>query len=395
MADSLPLLESTTVSSLGFAFRLPLARTIFFCRERMTWALFRKRQTGAGHRCTTTCHRIVSRACLVLAILMGPASSRAQETSSLDAQLSRVRLGALVYSLQLPDSPAVVPALPDLTRNGVYELPGGLLLELPLPVIWSGTLLPPGKHSLAIEVSSRSVVQLLARPLGGGPSLRIPVVRGILDRPGERILATLSAVEGSEGSQLVLRLQWGALLLACQGQRVAVERQQLGDWILDTYRFPAHFSPPVHCVIGVIESGTGDNHLRRLVFTTSADGLPRLRLEDPARERIAAALDELVRSLRRSQIRLRRIEGGADAQAGEEDSLRRRIDLAMQQRIALDEKLAQLDAGEGVKVLLPSGAPGAGSPGLRVRMETSGSGAKLFVESARGSFQFLLTDSGS
>ena len=359
----------------------------------MTRAFFCRQRRGGIRSRATIWQQIGIFLLLGACVFMGGLS--AQDSSVLDGQISRTRLAGVEFTLELPDSPEVVPALPDLTRSGVYELPGGMVLKAPLPLIFSGILLPPGKHSLAIEVSVRSAVHLLARPLGGGPAVRIPVTRGVLDRPGERILATLSAIEGLKKSQLLLRVQWGALLLGCQGERIPLVRQEQGDWILDTYRFPAQFSPPGHCVIGVIENRTGDEPLRRLVFTWKADESPRLRLEDPSRERIASARAELARSLGRSQIRLRRIKGGAEAAAGEEESLRRRIDQALQQRLALDEKLARLDHGDGVQVLLPSGAAGAGSAGLQVRLEQVDSAVILRVKSTRGTYQFLLAASGS
>ncbi|MAW76985.1 MAG: hypothetical protein CMJ95_06275 [Planctomycetes bacterium] len=326
----------------------------------------------------------------LVAVLLLCGQLSAQPSRSPDRQISRTSIGGVEFTLELPDAPLVVPALPDLSRSGVYELPGGLLLQAPLPVIWAGTLLPPGKHMLSIEVDHRSNQHLLAQPLSGGPVLRIPMVRGILDRPGERIRATLATVEGGNDSQLFLQLQWGALVLSCDGEKISLERQEVGEWILDTYRFPSQFTVPVHCVIGAIENRKGDEPLRRLVYTSSEDGSPKLRLEDPARERTAAAREELLRSLKRSQKRLRRIEGGAASQQGEKVSLRKRIDRALQQRSALDDKLAQLDAADGVKILLPSGAAGPGSAGLRVLIEKKPQGMILRVESARGSYQFSL-----
>ncbi|MGE4619436.1 MAG: hypothetical protein AAEJ04_06455 [Planctomycetota bacterium] len=314
----------------------------------------------------------------------------AQSSTDPSTQVSRTQIGGVKFSLKLPDAPRVVPALPDLSRNGVYEIPGGLLLEAPLPVLWAGTLVPPGKHSLSIEVSVGSVVHLLVQPFGGGPAVRVPLVRGILDRPAERIHATLSSVELDQESRLLLHLQWGPLILSCVGEKISLQRQELGDWVLDTYSFSDQFFLPAHCVIGSLENRVGDEPLQRLVFISGKSDAPQLRLEDPARERIAAARAELLGSLRRSQSRLRRIEGGADSEAGELETLQKRIARAFQQRSALDAKLMQLDEGEGVKILFPTGAKGVGSAGLQVRLASVEERTMLQVISSLGRYQFML-----
>ncbi|MEC9476890.1 MAG: hypothetical protein VX764_07640 [Planctomycetota bacterium] len=330
---------------------------------------------------------------LLVALLMGH-SLPGQWSAAPAGQISRTSTGDIEFSVQLPDAPAVVPALPDLSRAGVYELPGGLILKAPLPVIWHNTLIPPGKHSISIEVGRRLNVSFLVQSLAGGPPMRIAVRRGILDRPGERILATLATVEQGKESQLLFQLRWGVLLLSCTGIPVPLERQELEHWVLNTYQFPDQFSVPVYCVLGVIENRKGDEPLRRLVFTSESDEQPQLRLEDPSRERTAAAREELLRSLRRSQMRLRRIEGGAVSEPGEEETLRKRIDRALQQRAALDTKLATLDGVDGAEVLLPLGEVGAAISGLQVRLEKKPQGVILTVQSARGGYHYLLA-SGS
>lgn len=358
-----------------------MARVLLFCGKRRTRAF-----------CCHLSSHFVRFSFFFVALSVG-ASLPGQWASTPAGQISRTSTGEVEFSVQLPDAPSVVPALPDLSRSGVYELPGGLIMKAPLPVIWSETLIPPGRHSISIEVGRRLAVSFLVQPLGGGPSLRIPLERGILDRPGERIRATLATVEEGKENHLLFQVQWGVLLLSCTGIPVPLERQELGDWTLDTYRFPDPFPVPVYCVIGVLENRRGDDPLQRLVFTSTDDGPPQLRLEDPSRERTAAARDELLRSLRRSQMRLRRIEGGADAQEGEKATLQKRIDRALQQRAALDSKLERFDQGEGVKVLLPTGSGGAAISGFEVRLKRESQGVMLSIKSTGGSYHYLLKSS--
>lgn len=327
---------------------------------------------------------------LAAVILMPMAISAAQEIPA--ARISKARIGAIEFSIQLPDPPAVVPALPDLTRIGIVEIPGGCILNSPLPTLWSGMLLAPGKHQLSLDIGANREVRFLVRSLGGGPELRMPVVRGILDRPEEAMVATLAVVEGAELPGLFLRLQWGILDLSCRGVPVTAVVQELDHWKLQTFKFPSLTSLPGHCVLGTIEDLEGDTPVVRAVLVTASGKQPVLRLEDPSRERTAAAKAELTRSIQRSQKRMRRIDGGAEQEPGEREELQRRLDRALQQRVALEQKLNHLDRGEGVRLLTPAGPVGAGRPGLQVTIESEPSGMVLKVTTSGGSYRFLLED---
>ena len=336
-----------------------------------------------------TLQGLTSKMVLLAAVILIPtAISAVQEIPA--ARISKARIGAIEFSVQLPDPPAVVPALPDLTRIGIVEIPGGCILNSPLPTLWSGMLLPPGKHQLSLDIGANREVRFLVRSLGGGPELRMPVVRGILDRPEEAMVATLAVVEGTELPGLFLRLQWGILDLSCRGVPVTAVVQELDHWKLQTFKFPSLTALPGHCVLGTIEDLEGDTPVVRAVLMTGSGKQPVLRLEDPSRERTAAAKAELTRSIHRSQKRMRRIDGGAEQEPGEREELQRRLDRALQQRVALEQKLNHLDRGEGVRLLTPAGPVGAGRPGLQVTIESEPSGMVLKVTTSGGSYRFLL-----
>ncbi|MEE2856560.1 MAG: hypothetical protein VX949_04115 [Planctomycetota bacterium] len=329
---------------------------------------------------------------LLAAVLVMPGViAAAQQGQGIPAaRISKARIGAIEFSVQLPDAPAVVPALPDLTRFGIVEIPGDCILTAPLPTLWSGVLLPPGKHQLSLEIGANHQVRFLVRSLGGGPALRIPLVRGVLDRPGEAMVATLAVVEDAASPRLYLRLQWGILDLSCNGAPVTSVVKELDGWKLQTFQFPSLTALPSHCVLGTIEDLAGDSPVARAVLVTGSGKQPVLRLEDPSRERTAAAQAELTRSIQRSQKRIRRIDGGGEQQQGEREELQRRLDRAIQQRIALEQKLNDFDSGEGTRLLTPAGPTGPGQPGLQVTIESAPSGMMLKVSTSIGSYRFLL-----
>ncbi len=336
-----------------------------------------------------TLQRWTSMMALMAAVIWLPATiSQAQEIPA--AQISKARIGAIEFSVQLPDPPAVVPALPDLTRFGIVEIPGDCILTTALPTLWSGVLLAPGKHKLSLEIGANHQVRFLVRSLGGGPEIRIPVVRGILDRPGETMVATLAVVEDAAMQRLFLRLQWGILDLSCSGEPVTSVVKELDGWKLQTFQFPSLTSLPNHCVLGTIEDLEGDTPVVRAVLVTGSGKQPVLRLEDPSRERTAAAHAELTRSIQRSQKRIRRIDGGGEQQQGEREDLQRRLDRALQQRVALENKLNDFDGGEGTRLLTPAGPTGPGQPGLQVTIESVPTGMMLKVSTSIGSYRFLL-----
>ena len=326
----------------------------------------------------------------LLIALVAPGALLGQPQATPNRLTSTVRIGSVAVSVQLPDCPEVVPALPDLTRPGVSEIPGGCRLETPLPILWSGVLLPPGKHQLSIQVGPSSQVQLLARSLGGGPEIVIPVVRSVLDRPASTIVATVAVITRQESSQLFLRLEWGVLALTCNGVPAKAISQQVNDWKLQTFQFPQLSSISAHCVLGTIEDPVGDLPLVRAVLISTPGAVPVLRLEDPSRGRIAAASEEITRALYRAQKKLRRLEGEVGSDPQEKAQWQRRIRTAQQQRETLENKIQQLDEVGGVKILTPTGAAGSGQARLQVTLEQQQGGVVLIVRNLSGEYHFLL-----
>ncbi len=327
---------------------------------------------------------------LILGLLLLCSSLPSQEANRVEPQISTAHLGVVKISVQLADSPPVVPSLPDLSRPGVIDIPGGCYFQSPLPILWSGVLLPPGRHQLLIEVDQKSRTSLQVRSLAGGPPLSIPVVRAVLHRPDPRLLATVAVVEGESDRSIHLTLRWGALLLTATGNPAEALLHEVDGWKLQTYRFPDGIQLPPYCVLGTVEDPGGEVPLLRAVLVTTTASTPQLRLENPARERAAAAIAEVNRSLRRPQQRLRRIDGGAEASTGEKEQLEREIQRARQRRSALEKQVQLLDSGEGVKVIPCAGKPGPGQPGLLVTLESTQDRTYLKVIHGGGSFLFLL-----
>ncbi|MBT7129955.1 MAG: hypothetical protein HN891_04530 [Planctomycetes bacterium] len=327
---------------------------------------------------------------LVAISLLSPRLLLAQPQEAPDSLTSSARVGSVEVSVQLPDCPEVVPALPDLTRPGISEIPGGCLLETPLPILWSGVLLPPGKHQLSIQVGSSLQVRLLARSLGGGPEIVIPVKRSVLDRPASTILATVAVITRKNSRELFLRLEWGVLALVCHGVPATATTQEVHGWKLQTFQFPEMSSMPAHCVLGTIEDPDGELPLVRAVMVSTTGGAPQLRLEDPSRARIAATSEEMTRSLVRARRELRRLEGGDPSDLEEIARLQGRIRRAQQQRDTLENKIQQLDEEGGVKILTPTGAANPGHTKLQVSLEMQQVGVVLQVRCISGEFHFLL-----
>jgi hypothetical protein len=328
--------------------------------------------------------------CLVAISLWSPRLLMAQPELAPDSLTSTARVGSVEVSVQLPDCPEVVPALPDLTRPGILQIPGGCLLETPLPILWSGVLLPPGKHQLSIQIGSSLQVRLLARSLGGGPEILIPVKRSVLDRPASTILATVAVITRKNSKELFLRLEWGVLALVSHGVPAAATIQEVHGWKLQTFEFPEMSSMPAHCVLGTIEDPEGDLPLVRAVLVSTTGVGPQLRLEDPSRARIAATSEEMTRALSRARRELRRLEAEDPSNLQEIALWQDRIRRAQQQRETLENKIQQLDEEGGVKILTPTGAADPGHTRLQVSLEMQQVGVVLQVRCISGEFHFLL-----
>ena len=328
--------------------------------------------------------------CLVAISLLSPRLLMAQPELAPDSLTSTARVGSVEVSVQLPDCPEVVPALPDLTRPGIWEIPGGCLLDTPLPILWSGVLLPPGKHQLSIQVGSSLQVRLLARSLGGGPEIVIPVKRSVLDRPASTILATVAVITRKNSRELFLRLEWGVLALVSHGVPAAATIQEVHGWKLQTFVFPEMSSMPAHCVLGTIEDPEGDLPLVRAVLVSTTGVGPQLRLEDPSRARIAATSEEMTRALVRARRELRRLEAEDPTNLQEIGRWQGRIRRAQQQRETLENKIQQLDEEGGVKILTPTGAAGPGHVKLQVALEMQQAGVVLEVRCISGEFHYLI-----
>ncbi len=327
---------------------------------------------------------------LILGLMLICSPLFSQDADRVEPLVSTAQLGAAKISVQLADSPPVVPAVPDLSRAGVIDVPGGCYFQSPLPILWSGVLLPPGRHQLLIEVDHKSRISLQVRSLAGGPAVSIPVVGAVLHQPDPRLLATVAVVEGESDRSIHLTLRWGALLLTATGNPAEAHLHEVDGWKLQTYRFPDGIQLPPYCVLGTVEDPNGEEPLLRAVLISSTASTPQLRLENPARERAAAAIAEVSRSLQRPQQRLRRIEGGAEANPGEKEQLEREIERARQRRSALEKQVQLLDSVDGVKMIPCAGKPGPGQPGLVVSLESKQDRTYLKVIHGGGSFLFLL-----
>ena len=200
------------------------------------------------------CHFLIS-FLLGLLVVFVPEQVSSQE---LRTRVSEARIGSLKFQAILNQAPSGMPALPDLSYPRQVPIPGTASIDQDLPVLWNGVLIPPGFHRVEIESFHDKEPQLVVIPYGGGTGIRIPAVRGILDRPSGSLRWAVSSInsEGSknpEDSILQLDLRWGILQLTCEGTPLPTIAQKEGRWTLETHQFPPSSALGEQQFVGVFE----------------------------------------------------------------------------------------------------------------------------------------------
>jgi len=328
-----------------------------------------------------------------LLILLGglflPGAGHGQDSQ---AQISEARIGNLKFKAIIGDAPDGLPALPDLSYPRTVRIPGTASIEQVLPVLWNGVLIPPGLHRVEIESFSDREPQLVVFPYGGGGGIRIPAVRGILDRPAGSIRWTISSVvsgdsKNPEVSRLQLDLRWGILQLACEGIPLPTKVIKAGRWSLETHDFPPGTAMEQRQYLGSFEDPRLTPSRWRCLLDKKKDGSIQLVLLDPSRDRRAASHQEWWDRVRKQKRLLRQLEG----ESGDEVEARRahllkEIDRAEKMVIALDEALQNLDEESLKRSLTPYGTVSPGRSGLEVDLKITEQGALLHVLCKEGNF---------
>lgn len=340
------------------------------------------------------CRFLISQLLWVL-MLLAPEQVSAQD---LQSQVSEARLGSLKFRAILNLEPSGMPALPDLSYPRKVPIPGTASIEQDLPVLWNGVLIPPGYHRVEIESFRDREPQLVVLPFGGGKGIRIPAVRGILDRPSGALRWSVSSTvpEGSKNPAdgiLQLDLRWGILQLTCEGVPLSTVSQKEGRWTLETHPFPPSSTLGEQQFLGIFEDPRMAPRRWRCLLEKRGNGKVQLVLMDPARDRRVASHLKWLNRLRDLQRQLRFLEGDSTEESQKmRDSLSKEVSRAQTMVSALDVALQNLDDASRQRSLNPYGQVGPGRSGLEVNLKIDEPGAFLHVLCKEGHYRFLVSD---
>jgi hypothetical protein len=279
-------------------------------------------------------------------------------------------------------NPARRPPLPDLSREGVHDLPGRVSLEVPDPGLrWGDQILPPGIYRLAL-ITDGLALHLRARPLAPGLDVNLPVESGTLTAPGARFRAVLGVRRTDQKRIGYLSLRWGALMLEATLTAPQAISTQVGERELRAGPNLGALSEEVF--LGTLE-GTGEDSGRREARWIRREGPPRLRLELARQRRMfARRREDLARAGRLASIAKSALDGGDEVEGARIDSLAesyaRHAELTERQLAALD--------GSGQEIVgTPRPATGDSTT---VRLEERAGEAILIIDSRAGGAEFAL-----
>ena len=204
------------------------------------------------------------------------------------------------------------PPLPDLSRDGEFEFPGRVSLEVPnLGLACRDRWVPPGIYRLSLVVEDFET-KVRARPLAPGPVIDLPVESGILNEPAERFRAYLGVREVDLRRLGYLSIRWGILMVETTLQQRGGTGSQGDDWTLEAV--PVFDKVENEIFLGRLSGGPDGSGLleaRWILGNSQARSRDsRLRLERASRRRLFA----FRRECRARAERLRTIIQGSNDQ---------------------------------------------------------------------------------
>ncbi len=279
-------------------------------------------------------------------------------------------------------NPARRPVLPDLSREGVHELPGRVSLEVPdQGLLWGDRWLPPGIYRLAL-VTDGFAIRLRARPLAPGRDLELPVETGTLTAPAAQFRAHLGVRQVDRDRSGYLSLRWGVLLLEATLTSPDPSVKRVADWVLRAVPIPSHLTEEVF--IGTLDRSSDGSGLREVRWIREG-GESHLRLELSRRRRLIATHREYVaRAERLHTVAKGLLDGG-------EESASSRVGLtaeSYEERAAQIERQLEALDGSG-RELVGTLRPPAGER-LEVRLESLEGAVRLVIDGPDGGVEFRL-----
>lgn len=349
-----------------------------------------------------SCRRLVGILAMLFLLLSGTMileevlASSVPGTKDLRTHNSKVEIGALQFSAMLTDAPEGLPVLPDLSQPRRVGIPGTASVRLALPVSWSGVFIPPGWHRVELESFTDKDPVLVFVPYGGGEGIKVPAVRGVLDRPARELRFSIAAITGEKNAPpeeaiLQLDLRWGILQMTSEGRPVSSFLLEQGRWKLETHSFPIETRLSDRQYLGTFEDPRVSPQVKRCLFIKTSSGKRQLVLMDPSRDRRAAKRQESWDILQKQRRKLRRMTDQEESQ--ERTQLVREIEKSEQMVVALDRVLENLER-ESLDSPAPLlGSVGPGKSGLSCGLEIGEEGAILEVVCKEGRFRYLISDS--
>ncbi len=328
--------------------------------------------------------RRVARVAVAAAVAWVPMVAHPEPLGGADE--SAIHIGGGDVSIASEIVGTALPPLPDLSRPQEVRIPHGALLETTLPLLWGGTVLPPGEYELTLVIAEDLRIFCGVTATNGRFDGSAPLERADYSEPSQSVEFHLMAARRGGVEQGALQIRWGPLLLQGNFVPLLTVPSEANGWHLSAYRYPNGLPRQSALPIGVLDREAKARTRQHASLVRSMTGEIVVRLEDDAYLRDLAQ----TRTIRRKIASLQR---EARAENGATDPAK--------QLAPLEARLAQLEKrieeSATAAVLEISGETRRRDPATRLtahsgRLEPAGTTARLLLETDTTTYIFPLPE---